>query len=47
MIFNYAVAAPVRVHAAGLYGYIYIHVKRGTVSLGPDKTSPSLVIRPV
>ena len=26
MIFNYAIAAPVRVHAAGLYEYIYIHV---------------------
>jgi len=26
MIFNYAVAAPVRVYVAGLYRYIYIHV---------------------
>jgi len=26
IIFNYAVAAPVRVHVAGLYGYIYIYV---------------------
>ena len=27
MIFNYAVAAPVRVHAADLYRYIYICIR--------------------
>jgi len=48
MIFNYVVMALIRVYIVGLYGYIYIYIyKRGTIPLGLDKTSPSLIIWPI